>query len=484
MRSQVYLVAAESFPRAQRYIGRSADTRLLREHPRRPGFLHSERHLQCVWYDPSLRPGGLITGNGEAVEILNPGVWNLEAGPDFLDAAILVGASRRIAGDAEVHIHPSHWAAHKHTDDPRYRNVRIHVTYYAECSSVDHQPPGSIHIPLAKPLSLDPLFDFESIDVTAFPHASVSRCPPCGDTIRTWSRREKTGLLDAAGEERLLRKSERMAWEISEKGEEQVLYEQIMSALGFKNNKGTMHLLARRLPVHTLRAACRGHAEIAYALLLGISGLLPSDIDSRWDSETSSFVRRLWRTWMKKSGQLNAGPLPKNAWNFSGLRPANHPMRRLMAAACLFATDGPLSRRFLHIVERHPSDAPAMICSQIESVSDDFWTNRWSLGGKETEKTISLIGRPRAAAITTNVIIPFVAATGGTPRFAKGLLDALPSEESNSVVKQTAYALFGRDHSSSLYRGALRKQGLMQIFHDFCLRSRTDCANCRLPCLL
>lgn len=46
----------------------------------------SERHLHCVWFDDRLRPSPLRTARGEELRILSPGRWNLESGPDFLDA--------------------------------------------------------------------------------------------------------------------------------------------------------------------------------------------------------------------------------------------------------------------------------------------------------------------------------------------------------------------------------------------------------------
>ena len=67
------------------------------------GFCYGERHLQCVWADASWRPSLLYTGDGEPVVVENPGRWNLEAGPDFLDAALVIGEEqRRVSGDVEI----------------------------------------------------------------------------------------------------------------------------------------------------------------------------------------------------------------------------------------------------------------------------------------------------------------------------------------------------------------------------------------------
>ena len=60
-------------------------------------------------------------------------------------------------------------------------------------------------------------------------------------------------------------------------------------------------------------------------------------------------------------------------------------------------------------------------------------------------------------------------------RLAKGdedVLKTLHVEPMNSVIRETAYTLFGPDHSPKLYRSALARQGLLQIFNDFILTGR------------
>ena len=83
---------ATAFPRATRYAAMLSCNILARETRNVSySFPYSERHLQCVWFDSSLRPGNLVTDTGEQVIVENPGRWNLEAGPDFLDAVLIIG---------------------------------------------------------------------------------------------------------------------------------------------------------------------------------------------------------------------------------------------------------------------------------------------------------------------------------------------------------------------------------------------------------
>jgi hypothetical protein len=82
------------------------------------------------------------------------------------------------------------------------------------------------------------------------------------------------------------------------------------------------------------------------------------------------------------------------------------------------------------------------------------------------------------------VFVPFAAARNGQAPLPGNLLSQLVPEEDNGVLRQMAVSLFGPDCAPSLFRSALRQQGLLQIFHDFCLNDRSRCAHCALPELL
>ena len=90
------------------------------------------------------------------------------------------------------------------------------------------------------------------------------------------------------------------------------------------------------------------------------------------------------------------------------------------------------------------------------------------------------MGTNRVAAIVSNVCVPFLAALGNRQVMRPAFLRRLPPEENNQIVRQTAHNLLGPDHNPDLYRSGLRQQGLIQIFHDFCLTDRSRCGNCAL----
>ena len=94
---------------------------------------------------------------------------------------------------------------------------------------------------------------------------------------------------------------------------------------------------------------------------------------------------------------------------------------------------------------------------------------------------VALVGKSRAQAILVNLLLPAFAAMGAPAEAWKSRLADLPAEESNALIQQTALRLFGQDHAPRLYRSGLRRQGLIQIHHDYCLGDRSLCAACPFP---
>jgi len=89
----------------------------------------SEQVLQKVWLNRNFNEDALITQEGKALQILEPGEWNRGKGPDFKHAKFVIG-NQEISGDVEIHFKASDWIAHKHYIDPEYNNVRLHVVLF------------------------------------------------------------------------------------------------------------------------------------------------------------------------------------------------------------------------------------------------------------------------------------------------------------------------------------------------------------------
>ncbi len=433
-------------------------------------FPYTERHLHALWFDDSLRPKELKTLRGEPVVVENAGRWNLEAGPDFLGAVLLVGREkRRVVGDAEIHIFSKDWKNHGHHTDPRYSDVRFHITWFPGALDETLFPPGTVHISLSDICTID----LESIDVTAYPYQEPRAravFPTLGKTPN-----EVFQTLENAGAERLRRKTMRMAQLMNERGEAQALYEETAAALGYKNNKAPFRLLAQRAPLESLKQY-GSDWKTAYSVLLGLSGLLPKQPGAKWPEPSRKELRSLWDCWWREEHKREeVEPLTRADWNFSGLRPLNHPVRRLCALA-QWVSSGCFENTLAgtkendHGWQSRPTDEEGCFDPwdgfAIRGSESCFWTEH--IGWTGTEKKAQLIGKGRLQAMELNVFAPF--------RLAKGditALENLPVEPMNSVIRETAYTLFGPDHSPKLYRTALARQGLIQIFNDCILTGRT-----------
>jgi hypothetical protein len=431
------------FPRSTHYCQGLTQTTVQESSTPFRHFPYRERHIQCLWANPNLRPSGLKTTDGEPVCIEHPGDWNLEAGPDFLNAVLLIGKEqRRCCGDLEIHIHPNGWKQHGHGGDPRFGNTRFHIVYFQGM-----EIPGLIQIPLQEILATDPHFSFENIDLTAYPYSIPATDAP-------WlgiHPDQKTEWLECAGEERLRLKAERFVVALQHKEPDQVLWEELLAALGYKNNKASFRQLGATLPLERLKVMTQNPKEI-YALLLGLSGLLPLNPDPTWNLNTRTFIRMIWDFWWKQSEEFKERALHKTDWNLSGIRPANHPVRRLMAAAYYAVNIRDISAN-----RRKLTELP---------------TNHWNtyISWQKKCAPTALVGQDRANAMITNILVPYRAAIGTTDL----QLHNLPVEPSNSIIRQTAHALFGPDHTNKVYKSALARQGLIQIFHDYVITHRLD----------
>lgn len=477
-------IASGWFPRAKGSEGQAKPFPCgICEPPPSPPAPFSERHLQCVWADDRLRPQSLLTAAGERVQVEHPGEWNTGPGPDFLNAALRVGPElRRITGDVEVHIRPADWQRHRHAEDPRYRRVCAHVAFYPGTLPSTELPPGALQIALRPALDALPDFSFDNIDLMAYPVAARATPPPCRETMARLSPTQRGAVLDAAGECRLRRRAELLQSAMLDRGPAQVIYEEVLAALGYRPNKAPFRRLARLLPLDRLREKSAGDPLRAYALLMGCASLLPDPSARRnWDEETKPFIRRCWDSWWPLSDEFLANRLERTDWSRTGIRPANRPERRLMAAAMLFACAPGLPEK-MNAFARNPNGVPAeKLLALFDLPEAPFWAHRLSFSSPPTETPVALVGRPRAQAILVNLLLPAFAAMGAPAEAWKTLLNDLPAEETNELIQQTALRLFGPDHAPRLYRSGLRRQGLIQIHHDYCLGDRTLCAACPFP---
>ena len=447
----------------------------------------TERLAQAIWYDQRLKREGLKTTDGRRVRVVSPGWWNLEAGPDFRRAVIAFDNTRPRLGDVEVHLHSADWHQHGHTGDPLYDNVILHVALWQRGERRPTTGQGRTLPQLVMAGHLDaPLEELcDSIDPANYPYKLDSHAGACETPLKSAPPEAIAGLLEEAGLARLRIKARRLARRIQRDGIEQALYAAVMEALGYKHNKEPMRRLAELLPVAQLREL---PALQAQAMLLGLAGFLPDRTVAGRDEATRRYVKRLWDVWWKARDTYAGVAFARDSWRLAGLRPTNFPWRRLAAVARLLAEYWELWPPIATTLLSQPeSKRAARLTALLTHLEDSYWSQRFSFASKPQPRAESLIGAARACDIVVNAWLPAAIAQGTLlkqPALVKAAEEIFvnhPSLESNAPMRFTAHRLFGRRMPPRLLRTAARQQGLLQIFHDFCLNDRTACQRCAFP---
>src|SRR5207244_10059360 len=162
-------------------------------------------------------------------------------------------------------------------------------------------------------------------------NAPLARPGRCQAPLKNLPEQRVRNVLDAAAQFRLRQKANRIRNKIDTHGRDETLFQEIASALGYKENKLPFTLLAQRLPLRLLRENVRS----CEALLFGGAGFLETPDLDVYKKSAREYVRQLWDGWWPYRDELQRFILPANTWRLSSTRPVNHPQRRLAALAVL-----------------------------------------------------------------------------------------------------------------------------------------------------
>lgn len=455
---------------------RNSFAAVLRDSPDAP----PEKLLQSIWQHQRLRRDHLTTLDGQRVRVLHPGFGSVEGGPDFQKAMIQFGNDAPISGDVEVDIRDSGWRAHGHDKNPAFKNVVLHVVW-------DAKPPTSGPTTLLLSKILDaPLAELslqlEHNSIRALPETLLGKCSA---PLRDLDADALATLLNQAALVRLQNKAAHLRARAQQVGWEQSLWEGLFRALGYKHNAWPMQHLAET------RSLWQQSGDSAFKIqsrLLGLSGMLPAEL-SRNKSDADDYVRRVWDGWWRERDAFSEHVLPRCLWRFHGLRPANHPQRRL-ALAAHWASDA----TFVERIERwcHAEVSGKFFLDSLTNIlavkRDDFWLCHWTFRSAPMSKPQPLIGEKRVTDLAVNVILPWLwvrAVEGDNSKLKLEMerrYNAWPAAEDNSVLRLARQRLLGRSATGrSGLNTAAAQQGLLQIVRDFCDHSNATCDGCSFP---
>ena len=439
-----------------------------------------EQLLQAIWQQQRLRRDHLRVLDGRAVRILHPGFLSVEGGPDFRGAVIQFADQPPVSGDIEVDLQSAGWHAHGHDKNPSFRSVILHVIWAASKKPIVAPPALAVADSLDAPLN--ELATWLGGDTApALPEEFRGRCSA---PLRELGEDQLQELLRQAALVRLRGKAAQLAARARDAGWEQSLWEGLFRALGYKHNTWAMQRLAELRP--RWASGAKSAAEIQ-SRLLGIANLLPAEL-TRAQRDADDFIRSLWDGWWRERDAFEDCQLPRTLWRLHGIRPLNHPQRRLALAAHWLA-----SRDFVSRLENWgvagvaaSRQSAAKLLEILHPPRDDFWTHHLTLRSAHSAKPQLLLGEARVTDLAMNVILPwlFARAKEGQNEKLQTALEstycAWPAGEDNSVLKLARQRLLGGT-SVKLFRTAATQQGLLQIIRDFCDHSNAICDQCRFP---
>lgn len=433
----------------------------------------------------------MVTTDGRPLLILHPGFHNREAGPDFRQAVLRFGDRETVTGDVEIDLLAQGWRQHGHFQNPAYADVVLHVVWNTPTAPT----PESLASPATSTLPtlvLRHVLDAPAAELFTWAggHPEIppeSLAGQCAAPLRQLKPEHLSAVLRQAAQARLLTKSHWFQTRARVAGWHQALWEGVFRALGYKQNAWPMQRLAELLPVlRQLPASDALPARLQWeARLLGLSGLLPAE------PRPGTHARKLWDLWWRERDPLRSSMLPPALWRLNGVRPVNHPQRRLaLAAAWVAETNWPerLDAWFQeHALSDHPEHA-LLHALQLEA-PDPFWRRHYTLSSRPLPHPVPILGAGRLNDLAVNVVLPWLRARAEAhtdPAIAKRIEDLYfqwPAGEDNAPLKLARARLFG-EHNPPITRNAASQQGLLQIVRDFCSHTNPLCDHCRFPTLV
>ncbi|MFP4674524.1 MAG: DUF2851 family protein [Opitutales bacterium] len=249
-------------------------------------FTISERVLQKIWLRQDFEARGLRAASGRKLEILDPGRWNLQEGPDFKEASFRLDGEL-VCGDVEVHFEVGDWRNHGHDRNSGFAKVVLHVVLHAprekQLPSVENTDGRTPELLVLLPLldrdlesyaADEALRELERADEPEWVAEFLGQS--LGSRLKTLYQLGMTRWEQKAGF--AAKRLERMGWN-------EACHQSCLEALGYARNRASMSRLAVRYPLERFR---RGDL----------------DPDSLYQEEAAY-------------------------WKLSGVRPANHPRTRL-----------------------------------------------------------------------------------------------------------------------------------------------------------
>ncbi|MDD6553674.1 MAG: DUF2851 family protein [Prevotellaceae bacterium] len=421
-----------------------------------------EQLLHYVWKHKlfPLRP--LTTTDGQTVEVIDPGLHNRNAGPDFFNAKIKIGNTLWV-GNVEIHDRASDWFLHGHDQDSHYDNVILHV-----CGIVDVEAKNSRGEVLTQ-MQLDVP---RSVRVNYQQLINTDTYPPCYRVIPTLSRLTVHSWMSALQTERLEQKTEAIAKRVDDCGGdwESAYFVTLARNYGFGINNDTFEQWARAIPLHDVDHHRDNLFQIE-AIFMGQAGLL--DIDSvpkryQKDALGEGYFNKLREEYLYLAHKFNLQPIDWHLWRFLRLRPQNFPHIRISQLANLYYQHKAGLSQLLE------ADSIKAMNEILRVGVTPYWETHYTFGSTST-KNGKHLSPFSLNLLLINTAVPILFAYGRHKQDdtlcdrAFDILEQLKAEKNHIITMWQEVGLPVDNAGDS--------QALIQLKKEYC--DKKDCLRCR-----
>lgn len=413
-----------------------------------------ERLYQYLWRS-GVAGRDFTLVDGQPLRILDPGVLNNDAGPDFFNAKVRLGGEEWV-GNIEIHVKASDWFRHGHQNDSAYDSVILHVVSVSDTRI--NRPDGSLIPQLEIVLPQSFYFTYAALEAEI-------KAVRCQAYLRELPPLAVTDWLETLAIERIQEKAMRVAdaYRASLSDWDTALFITLARALGFGLNSEPFEMLARSLPLKVVYHHTDNQLQVE-ALLFGQAALLDPTLHPY-----DSYYQLLCREYLFLARKYGLRPLSNSMWKFARTRPQNFPHRRIAFLARMLS-QGLFSVRKLADLSRNLDEIRKLFAVEFEG----YWLTHYDFGTPESRAPHTL-SRASVDLLVINAVAPLLYAYGSmrgdgdVAEAAVNILDELPAENNTYIRQWNAAGIE--------CRSALRSQALIHLRRSYC--DAKKCLSCR-----
>ena len=395
----------------------------------------------------------LKTTTGQQVEVIDTGLANTDAGPDFFNAKLKLDGVLWI-GNIEIHERSSDWFKHGHHADAGYNSVILHIASEIDTEISRSNGERIPQIQLICPEAVRTNYK-ELLETDSYPpcYRIIPSLPPF--TAHSWM----TALQMERFEQKATLLNERL--KRCQGNWEDAFFITLARNFGFGLNGDAFETWAHRLPFRAVDKHRNDLFQIE-AIFFGQAGILE-------DSDGDGYYLRLKKEYTYLQHKFGLIPMDASLWRFLRLRPANFPHIRIAQLACLYhRAYGLLSR----IMETETLQGVRDI---LKGGTSEYWLTHYTFGGSSPSRPKTL-SNTSLDLLIINTVVTFLYAYG----LHKGnrVLCARAGSFLEELKAENNYITRMWEQCGMKASNAADSQALIQLKKEYC--DKKKCLYCRI----